>query len=87
VWIFWDQVFHALVDRPALEKIARATLRLFTLRFTPAIHDAKRFLLYFAVALCCDPVDPSLELVHDKVGIDAVLAKCHLSYKELRAVS
>jgi len=86
VWIFWDHVLASLADRPAHEKIARATLRLFTLRFTPALHDAKRFLLYFAVALCCDPVDPTLELAYDKAGMDAVLSKCHLSYKELVAV-
>jgi hypothetical protein len=83
VWIFWDQVFAALAERPAHEKLARATLRLFCGRFTPALPDAKRYLLYFAVALCCDPVDPSLELVYDKAGVDAVLAKCHLSYKDL----
>jgi len=83
VWIFWDQIFAALADRPAHEKLARHTLRLYTLRFTTAVPDSKRYLLYFAIALCCDPVDPSLELVHDKAGMQAVLAKCHLSYKDL----
>ena len=83
VWIFWDLIFAALADRPAHAKLARSTLRLFTLRYTPALHDSKRYLLYFAVALCCDPVDPSTELVYDKVGVEAVLAKCNSSYKDL----
>ena len=83
VWIFWDLIFAALIDRPAHEKIARSTLRLFMFRFTPTIHESKRYLLYFAIALCCDPIDTSMELVYDKTGIDAVLAKCNLSYKDL----
>jgi hypothetical protein len=83
VWIFWDVVFNCLKDRPVHTKLAKDTLRLFTLRFTPTLSDAKRFLLYFAVALCCDPVDPTMELVYDKKGVAALLDKCHLSYKEL----
>jgi len=82
VWVFWDQVFAALKGRPTHEALAKATLRLFLLRFTPALHDAKRFLLYFAIALCCE-VDPAKELVYDKKGIDAVLAKCNGLYVDL----
>lgn len=85
VWIFWDLIFASLIDRPAHVKLAQSTLRLFTLRFTPALHDSKRYLLYFAIALCCDPVDTSIELVYDKTGIDVVLAKCNSSYKDLAA--
>jgi len=82
VWIFWDIVCSFLSSNPALSKVALATLNVFKVQYKNPIKDSKRFLLYFAIALCCDSVDLSVELVHDKLGIEALCAKCHLFYRD-----
>ena len=81
VWIFWDLIFAALSADVVRTRLARATLRLYTVQFTPSQKDSRRFLLYFAITLCCEGVELP-ELAVDKQAVEAVVAKAHLAYKD-----
>ena len=80
VWIFWDVVFAALTDA-VRTRLARATLRLYTVQYSPTQKESRRFLLYFAVALCCEPME-LVDLAVDKSAVEAVVRKAHLAYKD-----
>jgi hypothetical protein len=79
VWIFWDLLLKETEGKIA-DKYARATLRLYCIQYGTTDKDFRRFLLYFAIALVCDPIDFTLELPMDKAGISAVCAKHALFY-------
>ena len=84
VWMFWDAALAQAAKRGAVEaKIAQSTLALFTMHYTTAACERRRFLLYFVVSLCCDPVDTSAEMVPDKKVLEAVFPKCSLMYKDI----
>jgi hypothetical protein len=86
VWIVWD-ILRAYAKPGLAEKAVEATLNLFCLRFTASCIEKRRFLLYFAVSLCCDPVDPNVEMVPDKERLALIIPKCALFYKDIRKKS
>jgi hypothetical protein len=79
VWLFWDVV----LQRSQQPKISQATLNLFLVQFSPACKARRRYLLYFAILLCCEPV-VQVDIVQDKQLVEAVTNKCNLLYKEIK---
>jgi hypothetical protein len=86
VWIMWD-VLRAYVKPGLAEKATEATVNLFTMHYTASTFTKRRFLLYFVVALCCDPVDASAEMVSDKAKLEEVIPECALFYRDIRSKS
>jgi hypothetical protein len=84
IWMCWDVMMAQIRKRgPVAEKIAASTLALFTMHYTTATSERRRFLMYFVVAMCCDPVETEVEIVPDKKIIEAVFPKCNLMYKDI----
>jgi hypothetical protein len=84
IWMFWDAVLAEVKKKGAvMEKIADSTLSLFCIHYTGAACERRRFLMYYVVALCCEPVDTEVEIVPDKKIIEAVFPKCSLMYKDI----
>lgn len=84
VWMFWDVMMAQLKKKGLVEeKVGAATLSLFCMHYTTAACERRRFLLYFTVALCCEPVAMDVDIVPDKKIIEAVFPKCSLMYKDV----
>lgn len=80
IWLFWDIV----VKLSPCPKITEATLSLFKVQFSPTCKQRRRHLLYYAILLCCDPFDLSIDIVQDKGVVETVTNKCNLLYKEIK---
>lgn len=80
IWLFWDVV---LSKTPHL-KLATATLNLFKIQYSPSAKRRRRFLLYYAVALCCDPIDLAVDILGNKTVVESVTDKCNVIYKEIK---
>jgi hypothetical protein len=80
IWLFWDVV---LSKTPHL-KLATATLNLFKIQYSPSAKRRRRFLLYYAVALCCDPLDLTVDIIGNKTVVESVTDKCNVIYKEIK---
>jgi hypothetical protein len=85
IWMVWDVLLAFAKDKSVLaEKVARATLGLFCLHYTPAANERRRFLMYFVIALVCEDVKMEGDIVPDRKVIEAVFPKCSLLYRDIR---
>jgi hypothetical protein len=80
IWVFWDIV----LKQTPCSKITEAVLNMFKLQFCPTCKHRRRHLLYLAILQCCEPLDMTVEMVHDKAVVEAVTNKCNLLYKEIK---
>jgi hypothetical protein len=83
IWIVWDTLY-AYATTPLSKKVLDSLLRLFTIMYSPAIKEKRRFLLYYAVAVCCEPISMECELISDKKLIEHSYEKCWIMYKDIR---
>jgi hypothetical protein len=83
IWIVWDTLY-AYAPTPLSKKILDSLLRLFTIAYTPAVKEKRRFLLYYAASVCCEPISMEGELIQDKKLIEHSYEKCWIMYKDIR---
>ena len=86
IWIIWDVLFTecSKLNSPICSKVMNALLNSFSIKYKPGIKRKRRFLLYFAVALITENVDYNIEMISNKVEIDAIVSKINIVYKEIK---
>ena len=83
IWIVWDTLF-VYAPTPIAKKIMESLVHLFCIAYTPSVKEKRKFLLYYAVSLCCDPIHMEADLIQDKKIIELAYEKCWLMYKDIR---
>lgn len=83
VWLIWDTLL-GFVKNPLIQQILESIIRLFTIAYSPACKERRRFLLYYAISLVCDPIQMNVELVSDKKIISQAYEKCGSMFKEIK---
>jgi hypothetical protein len=73
IWIFWDIAAASTDTR--LKKIVEATAHLFCIKYVLACKERRKLLMYYAIAVRCEPVDLTIEMIHNKAMIEGVYAK------------
>ena len=85
VWILWDVLLSFAAQKNTLcEKIARSTLRLFSLNYSHGVNDRRKFLFYFLILLICEEIKFDSEMIPEKKTIEAIFPKCSLMYRDIR---
>jgi hypothetical protein len=88
IWLVWDVLQHYCEKKqsPILTKLMDALFRLFCVKYTTGACKRRRYLLYFAVALLTEPLDPRIELVsqENKVKLSAVVENVNAVYKQIK---
>jgi hypothetical protein len=57
---------------------------IFCIKYTTASCKKRRYLLYFAVALLCEPVPTNIELTTNKQMVQIVISKINDIYKQIK---
>lgn len=83
IWLVWTTLY-AYAPTPIAKKIMESLIRLFSIAYTPSVKDKRKFLLYYAVSLCCDEICMNTDLIQDKKIIELAYEKCWLMYKDIR---
>ena len=83
IWLVWATLY-AYAPTPLAKKIMESLIHLFSIAYTPSVKDKRRFLLYYAVSLCCDEISMTTDLIQDKKMIEQAYEKCWLMYKDIR---
>ena len=85
VWIVWE-IIRKRADElcPTTQKIIQALLDLFCIGFTPSIKKKRRYIIYYAISLCCDKCSMNVKISSNKPLIEHVVNKCNIIYKELK---
>ena len=86
VWIIWDTLFYyvKLLENPFLEKTMASLLSLFSLQYTNACCKKRRYMLYFAVSLCTESTDLSVELVSNKKMVELAVNNINNIYRQIK---
>jgi hypothetical protein len=86
VWLIWDVLFHCIKDRasPFLEKVMNSLFTLFCLHYTNACCKKRRYMLYFAVSLITENVDPAIEIVGDTHKVEIAVDNINDIYAQIK---
>lgn len=83
IWLFWDTILH-YSEGVLIQKIMKSVISLFSIAYVPAAKERRRFLLYYAIALCCEPVLLDIDMISDKKIIEQAYEKCSLMYVDIK---
>ncbi len=83
VWLIWDTILGHTKD-PLITQILESNIRLFTIAYSPACKERRRFLLYYAISLVCEPIQMNVEMVSDKKIVSQAYEKCGSMFKEIK---
>ena len=85
VWLIWHTLLHRSGELNELTaKIMKSLLDLFCLKFSPAVIKRRKYILYYASALCCETINLNKEIVGNKDIVQNVCNKIDLIYKQLK---
>lgn len=83
IWLLWDTIL-VYAEGILVRKIIDAVLSLFSIAFVPASKERRRFLIYYAISLCCEPISLDVEMVSDKKIIERAHKTCSIMYEEIK---
>lgn len=69
---------------PLTEKIIKALLELFSIKYTSGVKKKRRFIIYFAITLLTENVDYNIDIISNKQHVDAIMQKIGLVYKDVK---
>jgi len=87
IWIVWDIFLNEAEKRGKLmNKIIKAILKLFSLRYTSGCHKKRKYLLYFVVSLLCENVALDEEIIREKQKeiVTNVLKNIDMVYSQIK---
>jgi hypothetical protein len=86
VWIIWDALFYYVkqLENPFLEKTMTSLFSLFSLQYTNACCKKRRYMLYFAVSLCTEHADLTVELVANKKMVELAVNNINNIYRQIK---
>jgi hypothetical protein len=83
IWLLWDTII-AYSNGVLIEKIIKSVISLFSIAFVPASKERRRFLIYYAISLCCDPIQFDVDMISNKSIIEQAYGKCSVMYEEIK---
>jgi hypothetical protein len=83
IWMVWDIVYDVEV-KPPTKKILESLVRIFCIAYSPVANKKRKFLIYYAITLCCETVDIDIPFTDNKPYIEATLSKIENTYKEIK---
>jgi hypothetical protein len=85
IWIVWEVfLHHSSKLHETIQKIMKSVLSLFCIRYTPACNERRRFLLYYAISLCCESISLTIPIIEQKHVIEPIYEKCKIMYKNIK---
>jgi hypothetical protein len=86
IWILWDALlfYCEKVNNTYIDKLMKAILDIFCIKYTTASCKKRRYLLYFAVALMTEPVPTNIDLMTNKPMIQNIVDKINEVYKQIK---
>ena len=87
IWIVWDIFLQKSKEKPLIiQKIIKALLTLFTLKYTCGCNRKRKYIIYFAVSLLCENVNLNEEIIREqqKEVVNTILKKIDTIYKQIK---
>jgi len=86
IWLLWDalNLYCEKLNNSYIDKLMKAILDIFCIKYTSASSKKRRYLLYFAVALLTEQVPRDIDLMTNKPMIQNVVDKINDVYKQIK---
>jgi hypothetical protein len=89
IWMIWDAIFteaSCKTNAKLIEKIVRASLTLFTNKYTSSCYKKYRVLMYFLIQLMITPTTPSMNapLISNKNQLEHYITHIHHIYGQVK---
>ena len=87
IWLLWEILFKELGSKNNNKltlKVMESLLQIFCIKYTSGVKKRRRYVIYFAVALICEPVDYSVDIFHNKTAIETTVKKIDLIYRDVK---
>jgi hypothetical protein len=86
VWMLWDAIMESAEARadPFAKRVLGSLLDIFKVKYTTGIVKRRRYVLYMAVELLCETVNPATEIVADKAVLANVVEKIDSVYRQIK---
>lgn len=86
IWLVWDILKHYCnkLHNVFISSILDSLINVFCIKYTHATGKRRRYLLYYAVALITEPVNPNIELVSDKITLQTIVDKIDKVYAQIK---
>jgi len=87
VWLVWDAILMESGKRPQLlQKIIKATLNLYCLKYNSSNFKKRKYLLYFTISLLTETVSLGEEILREKEKekVATIVAKIDGIYKQIK---
>jgi len=86
IWMMWDAIMEACEARADLfiKKVMEGLLDIFRVKYTTAMAKKRRYVMYMAVELLTETVNPATEIVADKVILANVVENIDKVYRQIK---
>lgn len=86
IWIVWDAIIYTTqkANNEFVNTVIESLFELFCIKYTSACTKKRRFLLYFAVSMICEPFNCITEIISDKNIINHTLLQLPNIYKQIK---
>ena len=86
IWMLWDAIMEACEARADLfiKKVMEGLLDIFRVKYTTAMAKKRRYVMYMAVELLTETVNPATEIVADKVILANVVENIDKVYRQIK---
>ncbi len=81
IWLVWETILLYTRD-PLVDKLVKSIISLFSAAYTSYSKEKRRFMLYYAITLCCEPVVFDVEIISNKKIIEQAYVKGDLLFQE-----
>ena len=83
IWIVWEAILSQQKS-PLVEKLVQSALHLFSIGYSPPVKTRRRFLIYYAINLCCEPIHIEADMIPNKDIVEMIVENHGLLYNQLK---
>lgn len=86
IWMLWDAIMESCEVRSDMfiKKVMESLLDIFKVKYTTATAKKRRYVMYMAVELLTEMVNPATEIVSDKVVLANVVENIDKVYRQIK---
>jgi hypothetical protein len=86
IWVIWDSLFYVVSNNhnEFVLQVLESLKQLFCIKFTSACTKKRRYLLYFAISMLCEPYRTDQSIISEKGLLQNTLNNIPCIYKQLK---
>ena len=85
VWLIWDVLLYEAGNKTNGHlKIVKSLLNIFCIRWAPGVKKRRRWLIYFAISIITEIINPDIALFTNKEQIQHTKTKINVIYRQIK---